>query len=111
MHFQDKILSIYHINTVAFPFVLESSFGFLIMCPLCLQSDSGDELSPVSSDMLPDLGLGQRTSVCSTGSEETSASPVIRQLSGSKSRDGKDNDATEPRRYQMGTLCVCVSCR
>lgn len=57
------------------------------MCPPRLQSDSGDELSPVSY-ALPDLSSGQRTSVCSTGSEDTtSSSPFTRQLSGSKSED------------------------
>lgn len=57
------------------------------MCPPRLQNDSGDELSPVSY-ALPDLGSGQRTSVCSTGSEDTSSSsPFTRQLSGSKSED------------------------
>ncbi|KAI3351599.1 hypothetical protein L3Q82_020438 [Scortum barcoo] len=45
--------------------------------------ESGDDLSPVS-DWLPDLSAGQRTSVCSTGSEDTMPSPVTRQLSGSK---------------------------
>lgn len=49
-----------------------------------VQSDSGDELSPVA-DTLPDLSLGQRTSVCSTGSEDTTSSPITCQLSGSKS--------------------------
>lgn len=52
--------------------------------PLFLQGESGEELSPVSSDWLPDLTAGQRTSVCSTGSEDTMPSPITRQLSGSK---------------------------
>lgn len=56
------------------------------MDPPCLQSDSGDELSPVS-DVLPDLNSGQRTSVCSTESEDTTNSPFTRQLSSSKSED------------------------
>ncbi|MEQ2217979.1 hypothetical protein XENOCAPTIV_027330 [Xenoophorus captivus] len=43
--------------------------------------ESGEELSPVYSDFLPDLSAGQRTSVCSTGSEDTTPSPVSRQLS------------------------------
>lgn len=51
----------------------------------CLKGESGEDLSPVSSDWLPDLSAGQRTSVCSTGSEDTTPSPITRQLSGSKS--------------------------
>ncbi|CAF94930.1 unnamed protein product [Tetraodon nigroviridis] len=54
-------------------------------------SDSGDELSPVSSDTPPDLSLGQRTSVCSTGSEDTTSSPITRQLSGSSDRQSLDS--------------------
>lgn len=50
----------------------------------CPQGESGEELSPVPSDWLPDLSAGQRTSVCSTGSEDTMPSPISRQLSGSK---------------------------
>lgn len=50
----------------------------------CLQAESGEELSPVSSDWLPDLSAGQRTSVCSSGSEDTPPSLITRQLSGSK---------------------------
>ncbi|XP_071392492.1 SAM and SH3 domain-containing protein 3 [Centroberyx affinis] len=54
--------------------------------------ESGEEssLSPVS-DCLPDLSAGQRTSVCSTGSEDTTPSPVTRQLSGSGDRQSLDS--------------------
>uniref|UniRef100_A0A3Q3VSC7 Uncharacterized protein n=1 Tax=Mola mola TaxID=94237 RepID=A0A3Q3VSC7_MOLML len=45
--------------------------------------DSGEELSPIPSDMLPDLKARQRTSVCSTGSEDITPGPISRQLSGS----------------------------
>lgn len=53
--------------------------------------ESGEELSPVSSDWLPDLSAGQRTSVCSTGSEDTTPSPISRQLSGSSDRQSLDS--------------------
>ncbi|XP_030595176.1 SAM and SH3 domain-containing protein 3 [Archocentrus centrarchus] len=53
--------------------------------------ESGEELSPVSSDWLPDLSAGQRTSVCSTGSEDTMPSPITRQLSGSSDRQSLDS--------------------
>ncbi|XP_043983814.1 SAM and SH3 domain-containing protein 3 [Gambusia affinis] len=54
-------------------------------------AESGEELSPVSSDFLPDLSAGQRTSVCSTGSEDTTPSPVSRQLSASSDRQSLDS--------------------
>ncbi|KAK5608841.1 hypothetical protein CRENBAI_019644 [Crenichthys baileyi] len=53
--------------------------------------ESGEELSPVYSDFLPDLSAGQRTSVCSTGSEDTTPSPVSRQLSASSDRQSLDS--------------------
>ncbi|GLD70377.1 SAM and SH3 domain-containing protein 3 [Lates japonicus] len=53
--------------------------------------ESGEDLSPVSADWLPDLTAGQRTSVCSTGSEDTTPSPVTRQLSGSSDRQSLDS--------------------
>lgn len=53
--------------------------------------ESGEELSPVSPDGLPDLRAGQRTSVCSTGSEETMPSPISRQLSGNSDRQSLDS--------------------
>ncbi|KAM6924293.1 SAM and SH3 domain-containing protein 3 isoform 2-T2 [Xenentodon cancila] len=53
--------------------------------------ESGEDLSPVSSDWLPDLTAGQRTSVCSTGSEDTMPSPITRQLSGSSDRQSLDS--------------------
>ncbi|XP_070692709.1 SAM and SH3 domain-containing protein 3 [Pempheris klunzingeri] len=54
--------------------------------------ESGEELSPVSpGDWLPDLSAGQRTSVCSTGSEDTTPSPITRQLSGSSDRQSLDS--------------------
>lgn len=49
-----------------------------------LQGESGEELSPVPSDWLPDLLAGQRTSVCSTGSEDAAPAHFSRQLSGSE---------------------------
>ncbi|XP_031159261.2 SAM and SH3 domain-containing protein 3 [Sander lucioperca] len=54
-------------------------------------AESGEELSPVSSDWRPDLCAGQRTSVCSTGSEDTAPSLVSRQLSGSSDRQSLDS--------------------
>ncbi|KAM9741098.1 SAM and SH3 domain-containing protein 3 [Menidia menidia] len=53
--------------------------------------ESGEELSPVSPDWHPDLTAGQRTSVCSTGSEDTTPSPISRQLSGSSDRQSLDS--------------------
>ncbi|XP_035525815.1 SAM and SH3 domain-containing protein 3 [Morone saxatilis] len=53
--------------------------------------ESGEELSPVSGDWIPDLSAGQRTSVCSTGSEDTTPSPITRQLSGSSDRQSLDS--------------------
>ncbi|XP_070769465.1 SAM and SH3 domain-containing protein 3 [Enoplosus armatus] len=53
--------------------------------------ESGEELSPVSADWLPDLSAGQRTSVCSTGSEDTAPSPITRQLSSSGDRQSLDS--------------------
>ncbi|KAE8285709.1 SAM and SH3 domain-containing protein 3 [Larimichthys crocea] len=53
--------------------------------------ESGEELSPVSADWLPSLSAGQRTSVCSTGSEDTTPSPITRQLSGSSDRQSLDS--------------------
>ncbi|XP_061581645.1 SAM and SH3 domain-containing protein 3 isoform X2 [Cololabis saira] len=53
--------------------------------------ESGEDLSPVSADWLPDLTAGQRTSVCSTGSEDTMPSPITRQLSGSSDRQSLDS--------------------
>ncbi|XP_029367741.1 SAM and SH3 domain-containing protein 3 [Echeneis naucrates] len=53
--------------------------------------ESGEELSPVSGDWIPDLSAGQRTSVCSTGSEDTMPSPISRQLSGSSDRQSLDS--------------------
>uniref|UniRef100_A0A3P9MQE8 SAM and SH3 domain containing 3 n=1 Tax=Oryzias latipes TaxID=8090 RepID=A0A3P9MQE8_ORYLA len=53
--------------------------------------ESGEELSPVSVDWLPDLSAGQRTSVCSTGSEDTTPSPISRQLSASSDRQSLDS--------------------
>nr|XP_040030416.1 SAM and SH3 domain-containing protein 3 [Gasterosteus aculeatus aculeatus] len=54
-------------------------------------AESGEELSPVSSDWLPDLSAGQRTSVCSSGSEDTPPSLITRQLSGSGDRQSLDS--------------------
>ncbi|XP_076594870.1 SAM and SH3 domain-containing protein 3 [Chaetodon auriga] len=53
--------------------------------------ESGEELSPVSSEWIPDLTAGQRTSVCSTGSEDAMPSPITRQLSGSSDRQSLDS--------------------
>ncbi|XP_037531656.1 SAM and SH3 domain-containing protein 3 [Nematolebias whitei] len=53
--------------------------------------ESGEELSPTSFDWHPDLVAGQRTSVCSTGSEDTAPSPVSHQLSGSSDRQSLDS--------------------
>ncbi|XP_034740103.1 SAM and SH3 domain-containing protein 3 [Etheostoma cragini] len=54
-------------------------------------AESGEDLSPVSSDWRPDLCAGQRTSVCSTGSEDTAPSLISRQLSGSSDRQSLDS--------------------
>lgn len=53
-------------------------------------ADSCEDMSPVSPDFTPDLTLGQRTSVCSTGSEDTMPSPT-RQLSGNSDRQSLDS--------------------
>ncbi|XP_034067732.1 SAM and SH3 domain-containing protein 3 isoform X1 [Gymnodraco acuticeps] len=53
--------------------------------------ESGEELSPVPSDWLPDLLAGQRTSVCSTGSEDAAPAHFSRQLSGSSDRQSLDS--------------------
>ncbi|XP_060935782.1 SAM and SH3 domain-containing protein 3 [Limanda limanda] len=50
----------------------------------------GEETSPIS-DWLPVLSAGQRTSVCSSGSEDTLPSPISRQLSGSSDRQSLDS--------------------
>ncbi|XP_034454050.1 SAM and SH3 domain-containing protein 3 isoform X2 [Hippoglossus hippoglossus] len=50
----------------------------------------GEETSPIS-DWLPNLSAGQRTSVCSSGSEDTLPSPISRQLSGSSDRQSLDS--------------------
>ncbi|KAF3838625.1 hypothetical protein F7725_010393 [Dissostichus mawsoni] len=55
------------------------------------EEGSGEELSPVSSDWLPDLLAGQRTSVCSTGSEDATPAHFSRQLSGSSDRQSLDS--------------------
>ncbi|KAM9850400.1 SAM and SH3 domain-containing protein 3 [Aulostomus maculatus] len=54
-------------------------------------TESGEELSPISADWHPDLSVGQRTSVCSTGSEDTMPSPISRQLSSSSDRQSLDS--------------------
>ncbi|XP_041653003.1 SAM and SH3 domain-containing protein 3 [Cheilinus undulatus] len=53
--------------------------------------ESGEELSPVSPDFLPDLSAGQRTSVCSSGSEDATPSLISRQLSGNSDRQSLDS--------------------
>ncbi|XP_037636345.1 SAM and SH3 domain-containing protein 3 [Sebastes umbrosus] len=53
--------------------------------------ESGEDMSPVSADWLPDLMAGQRTSVCSTGSEDTTPSLISRQLSGGSDRQSQDS--------------------
>ncbi|XP_020501057.1 SAM and SH3 domain-containing protein 3 [Labrus bergylta] len=53
--------------------------------------ESGEESSPTYSDFLPDLSAGQRTSVCSSGSEDTTPNLISRQLSGSSDRQSLDS--------------------
>ncbi|KAM7389227.1 hypothetical protein PAMP_023217 [Pampus punctatissimus] len=53
--------------------------------------ESGEDLSPVHSDFHPTLSVGQRTSVCSTGSEDTAPIPVFCQLSNSSDRQSLDS--------------------
>ncbi|XP_047440332.1 SAM and SH3 domain-containing protein 3 [Mugil cephalus] len=53
--------------------------------------ESGDDMSPISADFIPGLYAGQRSSVCSTGSEDTMPSPITRQLSGSSDRQSLDS--------------------
>ncbi|KAM9377075.1 SAM and SH3 domain-containing protein 3 [Pholidichthys leucotaenia] len=53
--------------------------------------ESGEELSPTSPVSFPDLSAGQRTSVCSSGPEDTMQSPVTRQLSASSDRQSLDS--------------------
>ncbi|XP_034037638.1 SAM and SH3 domain-containing protein 3 [Thalassophryne amazonica] len=54
--------------------------------------ESGEEysLSPVA-DGLPDLSAGQRTSVCSSGSEDIMPGLITRQLSGNSDRQSLDS--------------------
>ncbi|XP_070959201.1 SAM and SH3 domain-containing protein 3-like isoform X1 [Oncorhynchus clarkii lewisi] len=54
--------------------------------------ESGEEGSPSpTTDWMPDLTAGNRTSVCSTGSEDTIYSPLSRQLSGCADRQSLDS--------------------
>uniref|UniRef100_A0AAY5KLZ8 SH3 domain-containing protein n=1 Tax=Esox lucius TaxID=8010 RepID=A0AAY5KLZ8_ESOLU len=54
--------------------------------------ESGEEGSPSpTADWIHDLTPGNRTSVCSTGSEDTLHSPVSRQLSGCGDRQSLDS--------------------
>uniref|UniRef100_UPI0037E9C242 SAM and SH3 domain-containing protein 3 n=1 Tax=Semicossyphus pulcher TaxID=241346 RepID=UPI0037E9C242 len=53
--------------------------------------ESSEELPSPISDWLPDLSAGQRTSVCSSGSEETTPSLISRQISGSSDRQSLDS--------------------
>ncbi|CAB1337417.1 unnamed protein product [Coregonus sp. 'balchen'] len=54
--------------------------------------ESGEEGSPSpTTDWMPDLTAGNRTSVCSTGSEDTVLSPLSRQLSGCGDRQSLDS--------------------
>ncbi|XP_064811060.1 SAM and SH3 domain-containing protein 3-like [Oncorhynchus masou masou] len=54
--------------------------------------ESGEEGSPSpTTDWMPDLTAGNRTSVCSTGSEDTIYSPLSRQLSGCGDRQSLDS--------------------
>ncbi|XP_034545089.1 SAM and SH3 domain-containing protein 3 [Notolabrus celidotus] len=53
--------------------------------------ESSEELSPIPSDCLPDLSTGQRTSVCSSESEEVTPSLISRQISGSSDRQSLDS--------------------
>ncbi|XP_028314954.1 SAM and SH3 domain-containing protein 3 [Gouania willdenowi] len=54
-------------------------------------ADFGEDLSPKSPDWLPDLTAGQRTSACSSESEDTILCPISRQLSGSSDRQSLDS--------------------
>ncbi|XP_030622417.1 SAM and SH3 domain-containing protein 3 [Chanos chanos] len=60
---------------------------------LAEENDSGEDgsMSPMSNDWIPDLTAGNRTSVCSTGSEETLHSPLSRQLSSCGDRQSLDS--------------------
>ncbi|XP_074530946.1 SAM and SH3 domain-containing protein 3 [Halichoeres trimaculatus] len=53
--------------------------------------ESSEELSSISSDCPPDQGTGQRTSVCSSESEDVTQSLFSRQLSGSSDRQSLDS--------------------
>ncbi|KAJ8015126.1 hypothetical protein DPEC_G00022920 [Dallia pectoralis] len=54
--------------------------------------ESGEEGSPSpTTDWMHDLTPGNRTSVCSTGSEDTLHSPITRQLSGCGDRQSLDS--------------------
>ncbi|XP_068596517.1 SAM and SH3 domain-containing protein 3 [Brachionichthys hirsutus] len=54
-------------------------------------SESNEEPSPISPDWYPDMRAGQRTSMCSTGSEDASTSPITLQPSGSSDRRSLDS--------------------
>ncbi|XP_026874379.2 SAM and SH3 domain-containing protein 3 [Electrophorus electricus] len=56
-------------------------------------TESGEEgsMSPLSPDGIPDLGTGNRMSVCSNSSEDTMHSPLSRQLSGCGDRQSLDS--------------------
>ncbi|XP_076877071.1 SAM and SH3 domain-containing protein 3 isoform X2 [Brachyhypopomus gauderio] len=65
-------------------------------------AESGEDgsLSPLSpADWTPDLGAGNRMSVCSNSSEDTVHSPVTRQLSGCGDRRSLDSGFSQ--RYSM----------
>ncbi|KAJ8401763.1 hypothetical protein AAFF_G00377340 [Aldrovandia affinis] len=55
------------------------------------ESPEEGSMSPLSFDGMPDLRPGQRTSMCSTGSEDTLHSPLQRQISGCGDRHSLDS--------------------
>ncbi|XP_036380952.1 SAM and SH3 domain-containing protein 3-like [Megalops cyprinoides] len=56
-----------------------------------MESAEEGSMSPLSFDGTPDLRPGMRSSVCSTGSEDTMHSPIQRQISGCGDRSSLDS--------------------
>ncbi|KAJ8276458.1 hypothetical protein COCON_G00082100 [Conger conger] len=56
-----------------------------------MESAEEGSMSPLSFDGIPDLRAGQRSSVCSTGSEDRLYSPLQRQISGCGDRHSLDS--------------------
>ncbi|XP_028815965.1 SAM and SH3 domain-containing protein 3 isoform X2 [Denticeps clupeoides] len=73
-------------------------------------AESGEDgcISPLSSDCTPDQIPGNRSSVCSNGSEETMHSPVHRQLSGCGDRQSLDSGYSQRDSMRLDDNCGTV---